>query len=380
MATVGRKRLRGLWFSVHKWIGLLLMLLLIPISATGSLLVWTDWTDGLVNPQRYQVSEQTASLAPSAYANAARAVLRPDDRIASIAFPEEPGKPVVVTASRTPAPGAEQRPGPPPRYTVWLDPATAQIVDHADPGTGILRTLHVLHGSLMVPGVGRKIVGWLGWAMFASCLTGIWLWWPTIGSALRGFRWKRGRLFSGNLHHQVGIWIAIPLAVLSFTGAYISFPDFFRSVTSTIAGAPAGKGDAPRGPRQRPRPRPLADPMLTPDAALVAAGAGPAAVLSIRYPTERNAEWTLSLRSSDEEVAVDDRSGRILPSEGKEGPAAERTARLMRIVHDGHETNPVWQTIIFVAGLAPLVLGVTGLIMWLRNRGWRVRVASRAAA
>jgi uncharacterized iron-regulated membrane protein len=28
----------------------------------------------------------------------------------------------------------------------------------------------------------------------------------------------------------------------------------------------------------------------------------------------------------------------------------------------------LWQTIIFLAGLAPAVLGVTGFVMWLRRR------------
>ena len=60
-------------------------------------------------------------------------------------------------------------------------------------------------------------------------------------------------------------------------------------------------------------------------------------------------------------------------------PAAERTARLMRVIHDGHDTNAVWQTIIFLGGLAPLLLGITGVIMWLRTRGWRNRAAMRRA-
>ena len=41
--------------------------------------------------------------------------------------------------------------------------------------------MHVLHGSMMMPGWGRPIVGWVGVFMFVSCLTGIWLWWPLSG-------------------------------------------------------------------------------------------------------------------------------------------------------------------------------------------------------
>lgn len=370
MATTAKRRgLRKLWFSVHKWIGLILLLILIPLSASGSLLVWHDVTDGLFNPQRYQVSDAPASLPASAYAAAARTVLQPGARIATIELPQDAGRPVVVIASTGEA-GA--RPGPPPRYSVWLDPATAKVVDHADPGTGVMRMLHVFHGSLMIPGIGRKVVGWLGWAMLASCLTGIWLWWPTIGSALRGFRWKRGPLVSGNLHHQVGIWIAIPLAVLSFTGAYISFPDFFRGVASSLAGEPWPKGGEPRGPRSRPRP--VEQPALSPDTAVAAVRAGlPAGQpVAIRYPTERAAEWSIELAGTEPaERKVDDATGRLLPAGEENSPAAERAARLMRVVHDGHDTNLLWQIILFAGGLAPLVLGITGVMMWLRTRRWR---------
>ena len=64
-------RLRGYWLSVHKWIGILLAILIIPISLTGSALVWHDWLDEQVNPQRYAVTTGEARLTPSQYAAAA---------------------------------------------------------------------------------------------------------------------------------------------------------------------------------------------------------------------------------------------------------------------------------------------------------------------
>jgi hypothetical protein len=42
--------------------------------------------------------------------------------------------------------------------------------------------------------------------------------------------------------------------------------------------------------------------------------------------------------------------------------------------------GPVWQTIIFAGGVAPAVLGVTGLIMWLRRRGRRLAQTRLMAA
>lgn len=368
-----RRSARKLWFQVHKWLGLLLFLILIPLSASGSLLVWHDWTDGIFNPARYAVSDAPASREVAAYTQAAQSLLQPGARIASIELPEGEGKPVLVTASLPPKPGAAARPGPPPRYQVWLDPATARVVDHADASTGVLRFLHVFHGSLMIPGLGRQIVGWLGVAMLLSCISGIWLWWPTIGKAIRGFRWRRGPSLSGNLHHQVGIWIAIPLAILSLSGAWISFPSAMGAVERAFA-APKAKGPPPPDRRARP----AETTRLTPDAAASAAlaGAPRETLTTLRWPTEKSKDWTASIAGKGN-VAVDDATGTAKPARAGGGSPV---ARFMREIHDGHSYNVVWQTIIFLGGLAPLLLGITGVIMWLRTRQWRGRAAAMRKA
>jgi uncharacterized iron-regulated membrane protein len=56
VAQSSTMRLRGLWFSIHKYIGLCLFILIIPIAVSGAVLVWHDWFDEVLNPQRYAVS------------------------------------------------------------------------------------------------------------------------------------------------------------------------------------------------------------------------------------------------------------------------------------------------------------------------------------
>ena len=60
--------------------------------------------------------------------------------------------------------------------------------------------------------------------MLILSLTGIWLWWPRAASFVPGLRWRRAPYTSTNLHHTLGFWISIPLAVVSLTGIYLSFP------------------------------------------------------------------------------------------------------------------------------------------------------------
>ena len=367
-------RLRGLWFSIHKWIGIGLAVLIIPIALTGSALVWHDWLDETVNPQRYEVKSGEAALTPSAYAVAAQGALAPGEQVMSIRYPEHGGGPILITAAQAPQPGE----GRPARTNIWLDPADGRVLDKASSDAGLVRVFHVLHGSLMVPGWGRTIVGWVGVFMFLSCLTGLWLWWPVTGSVKRGFRWKRQNSTNANLHHQMGFWIALPLAMLSFTGFWISFPSLF----STFEASQPGKARAgPPPDRARAlRARPLARTALTPEAALTAAqphATGP--LVTVTWPTDQAPEWKIAYERAGgpAEVEVTDATGAV---KAPRPPRPETNARLMRRLHDGTGMGLVWQIVIFIGGIIPALLAVTGLVMWWRSRGWKAALKRKRGA
>jgi uncharacterized iron-regulated membrane protein len=241
----------------------------------------------------------------------------------------------------------------------------------AEIAKGATMTMHRLHGSLLIPGVGRKVVGWLGWAMFLSAATGLWLWWPRAGF-LKGLRWRRGASQLFNLHHTVGFWLCLPLAALSLTGVYISFPQTARTLFGVAEAAPRPTGPGRADPRFAP---PLAQPQTTAESAVAAAlAAVPGArVTTLNTPTvgDRPA-WRIEL-AGGRQVRVDDATGKA-----KLGPA--RTAgeggrdplsAWMRKVHDGGDTPLLWRLVITLAGLAPTVLGLSGLVMWLRRRARR---------
>jgi len=362
VAKSTKKQLRALWLQVHKWIGLLLAVLIIPISVTGAALVWHDWLEAQLDPQRHAVLGP-AGLPPSAYAAAASAALAPDERLTALRFSPE-GEPVVAVASKLAAGG-----GRPERINTWLDPRDASVIERASANEGLVRVMHVIHGSMMIPGGwGRPLVGWVGVFMLVSCLTGIWLWWPLAGGVRSGFRWKRRNTLNANLHYLAGFWILIPLAMLSFTGAWISFPSVFSAFESGPSRGPGGPG----GPAQ-----PLAATQTSVDAAVVAATPrATGALLGVGWPTEREASWTIQFATdgAPAEVKVADAGAVVAPPEP---PQPETLARTMRRWHDGTDMGVVWQVVIFLGGIIPALLSVTGLIIWWRARQARRR--SRAA-
>src|SRR5262245_59671361 len=222
-------RLRTAWWAIHRWIALMLCLLLVPIAISGALLVWHDELDALVHPARFAVTGN--STAPiSNYLDSARGALPANFTPMVVRFPAEEGRPITVMARGEEA-GTRQL------LTVYLDPPSGRVLDVVNFRSSVFGFLHRFHENLTIPEYsGRAIVGWAGVGMLILSLTGLWLWWPRNGVFRAGLRWRRaGDATIGNLHYLLGFWIALPLTFVSLTGIYLSFPQTARSAMSAIA-------------------------------------------------------------------------------------------------------------------------------------------------
>lgn len=401
--------LRRLWLNVHLWIGVGLAVLLIPISISGGLLVFHDDLDALINPQRYAITGAQPALPPSAYlAKAAEAVAKDPAnlRATGVRYSDEDGPIRVVTRA------ANSQPGTRPRFvTVFLDPPTANVLDVMEFGSSFIGFLHVFHENLMLPQYnGRQIVGWAGVGMLILSLTGIWIWWPRNGGFLKGLRWTRSPRFTFNLHSMLGFWISIPLAAVSLTGIYLSFPQTARDLMSSVATVtPNARGGF--------NADVMRQPALTADRALeIARQAEPNAVPVVVFlPTQqrdegnrapdanrggeggRNAQanrgaeggrpagpgpsWRVQLTRVDSgqnvTVMVDDRSGRAAPTIVPQ--SGDRAASWIRWIHEGSHSGPVWAFIVLLTGIFPTIFAVTGIIMWLRKRAGKKALKQGAA-
>jgi uncharacterized iron-regulated membrane protein len=395
-----RQAWRKAWWQVHKWLGLALMILFVPLGLSGVVLAWDDAIDHGLNPQRY-AAHGPATLPPSVYAAAASGALGPGALISQIRYPKEDG-PVVVMAMAAPrgdrardaggdgkdgARGGEghrrhhhddqgqpqaqgdARPngksGRMPRATVWLDPRSARVLDVQKGDGGLIRLAHNFHGNLLVPAFGRALVGLLGIAMFLMAVGGLWLWWPPVGSMIKGFRWRRGdRRLDTNLHHLAGFWIALPLAAQAFTGVWMSWPQMM---------AAAGLAPARTGPMERARMVPAAVTALTADRALADAQAAvPGQPATIAWPIGDSGQWRVTIGRN--EMLVDDATGAASPAPPRPGNGL---AMAMRHYHDGTTLGTPWRVLMVLFGLSPTLLAITGLTMWLRGRRWRKAAAER---
>jgi uncharacterized iron-regulated membrane protein len=203
--------------------------------------------------------------------------------------------------------------------------------------------------------------------MLVLSLTGLYLWWPRHGQWSRAFAWRRSPATSSNLHYMTGFWICFPLVLISLTGIYLAWPQQGRGLLSSVAPMTA---QPPRG--GGPGGQVMANPTRSPSEIFATASARPnSAVNAIFYPNQTGA-WRVRLREEGKTepvmIMINDRSGDISVVQPLSG---DRTASWIRWLHEGSHSGEVWRFVVFLSGIMPAVLGVTGILIWLRQRRQR---------
>ncbi len=371
MRQLARPSLRSIWVQAHLWLGLTAGVIGALIGVTGSILVYDHDLDRLLNPQRYGVSGPEVSLPFSGYAQRAAEALEGRAHPTGIRLPDGEVGPVMVFA----------RSGAGPFQRVYLDPPTGRVLDSVS-GRDYLGWLHSFHESLTLREYsGREIVGVVGIALLISSLSGIYLWWPGRGAWRHGLRFRRGFTLSRNLHYTLGFWGALVLAMLSFTGVFLAFPDAGRKAVAVFGSV----SSSPRG-IQAPE---SSGALIGPDEAVkIAKGLYPGAnVIGLGLPAGPRGAYRVNLREpgdasprSGTVMFIDPRSRAILHRADR----ASRTAGdgfilWQRILHEGSAFGVPGRFVTFLGGLLPPLLMVTGLMMWLRKRRRRASPSLLAA-
>jgi uncharacterized iron-regulated membrane protein len=337
---------RRVWVQVHLWLGLTLGVLGVFIGITGAILVYDHEIDAWLNPQRYATTGPQVALRYDDYIGRI-----PQGRVINLRLPEFEGGPIVALARGRDG-GQFHR--------VWIDPPTGRVLDAA-PGGGFVGWVHRFHENLTLREYrGREVVGLVGIAMLVSSLTGLYLWWPARGRFRQALGMRQGIAASRNIHYLSGFYGALVLALLSFTGIWLAYPDAARNLL----------GAAPRA-IQAPEPAGGQEP-VGPDAAVNAARAlyPNARVTGLSVPAGPRGVYRVNLRSGEDAVAVflDPASGSVLRryDPATQG-AGDRFLAAIRLLHTGDGFG-LGRMILFLAGLLPAILAVSGALIWLRAR------------
>lgn len=362
-------RRRQLWLSVHRWLGIVLLVPMAVLGLTGSAQVWPEETEALLNPQR----EVAASADPAAitvdHVAAARAALADYGPVTRIEL-GEPGSPIIAST----APYAEPPfgVGGPVSQQAFVDPASAEVIDNVASAGGFMWYMHFIHGLFLIPGIGRQVVGIMGLFLTVSAVTGIYVFWPGVKRMVAALKWQKrdGKML--NLHRQSGFVLSLVLVVEAITGAWISFPGFFAMLVEPGVEQPARppRGGGPQG-----------TPIEAEDEAWIAAlAAGQAAFAgrptAIAGPTAESRAWSVTLAGEGVNGTVTVPLGGGLPvveeaaaMDGPPPPATRAGAVFMwmRQVHYAVIGGIAWQVLVFLSGIALTFLAMSGIWVWARR-------------
>jgi uncharacterized iron-regulated membrane protein len=378
MAGIVRRKLtwRSILQQIHLWLGVLLCLPLLALGISGSILVFHHEIEDLFRDRAGVSAVGMPHSAPEILA-AAQATA-PDRTPLMLRMPDAAGEPAAVRLSR---PLGERGPagGSPFAGTrqVLIDPVSLATVDSANAAAPVMRFLHDLHGNLLIGGRdGRVVVGWFGVVMVFMCLSGVVLWWPrgrwgaafTIRRGARGFRLHR------DLHGALGIWSLAVLFIVSFSGAYLAFPqEIGAAITSVFPGRDLRAAAA----ALRVQPVRNAAPIDLEKAVAVAQdAAGPSSLRAAFLPARPDQPMRLALaREGHGEgapmvtVFVDPWSGKVVEiHDPRAFTTGETILAWQRAIHEGSGLGPVYKLLVFLSGIAIPVFAVTGVMMWLIKR------------
>lgn len=378
------------WVLTHRWASLVLGLLLLVETTSGAVLLYQPEINELVHPERYTV---TPSATPVNLLDALRSV--------QATYPE-----LGVTSASIEDGGA---------YVISGDGDAAAFVD---PGTGsvtlgeqslwIMRLLVNIHEcaltcdgypayqawmnaplDLLSTGMtlGGFLLGTLGVVLLLLVVSGIVIWWPGIRGWISGFVVRRGRgpyVRDLDLHRVVGIAMVPFLFLWAFTGASFEFAWPEQVYFALLPGEST--------------PEPTVEPGTGPqirfeDAMATAVAAHPRMHVSGLYestPADPGGSYGVSLENAagtaEGYVSVDSHGGGV----GDYYPRADDASRpfteqlwddgTVYELHFGTIVGGWWRIVWLVCGLSPILLGITGVTIWLtKRRGRRTRRARTAA-
>ncbi|HEX3484512.1 MAG TPA: PepSY-associated TM helix domain-containing protein [Micropepsaceae bacterium] len=368
------RSLRKSLVQVHLWFALILALPMIIIGISGSALLL----------QREILAASIPSAGTAGTSQPIPAIIAAAQRAA----------PAGTAASRYELPARERAASTVrfhpasddgPEVDVYVDPVSLKVLGTSEvvergPLLAFFITIHAF--LAMPPPIGLPFVGWTGVVMTLMGISGLVLWWPAKGQWRRAFvmrRGMRGLPFYFEFHRIAGIWGLLVLLAVSISGIYLTFPQKIgpfvkahiageETVTQPKAGFVPGSG--PIGPAQAIA---LADAAVANArvAALELPGADKTFVVELEpqgwSPTDPRVTVVLDAETAAISF-IDDPRNYSFP---------DQLLNWQHLLHFGVGLGWGWTVLVFLSGLMPLLLAVTGLTVWWKKR--QARKSNRLA-
>lgn len=363
------KKLRNTVFILHRYLGLVLGLVLIIVGLTGSLLVFQhEISDFILHQQIEKITPQGRSLPIATILERVQThyAQQPDITARRVYLPATSDEPInIYLKSKTDE-----------WAIVYVNPYTGAVLGDSLSGQDIwqqfLMKVYELHYALLAGDFGIKLVGVVGLLTCILIITGIFLWsgWRKL---IAGFKIKwnaHPKRVSFDIHKVAGIVTAIFLFLTFFTGFCWNLGEIARPIIYAVTFSSMPADDAKSSPVANKSPLPFSDRFLeVADAALPEFR-----TIYVALPAdsdEPNGAFIIRKSSSphsniwDSSVFIDAYNGKILRVDnGLTASLGTKLENAFGSLHYGTFWGLPSRILYVFVGLAPLILFITGFTMY----------------
>lgn len=360
--------MRRYWIAAHLYVGLSIGLVFAFAGLTGSLLVFYNEIDRLINPELIVVP-QGQKHSYQSVVNVLAENFPERDRTWRLEVPQSPNIPIYARYYK-PQEKAHLAFAP---LIVAINPYTLDIINERFWGDYLMTWIYDLHYTLLMDLTGRTIMGIIGVFCLISVGSGIYLWWPKQGKWRNAFAF---RLRSGylrklyDIHTLLGIYGLVLLLAIIISGLLLEVPQWFTPLINKVSSI-----------SQKPNVISIDEDgystISIDDAIKIAKQEFPNAQLRwIETPDDEDGVYTIRLKQPLEVgnrfpktyVWVNQYNGDVLEiKDPKHNTSGDTFMDWQHPIHSGEAFGLVGRIIVFLTGFIPPILLVTGFLRWRRK-------------
>jgi uncharacterized iron-regulated membrane protein len=352
--------IRKLVFQIHLYVGLVVGLLLVSAGLTGSVLVWKNEIDALLHPELLRVEPAQSRIS-----------LQQVVETAARAFPDRPA--AFIQMARSPWESVEVNTAGADPLQVYVDPYRGTVLGARRPTETFANALFYWHTSLLSGEMGERVMGTAALLLLVLVLSGLVVWWPGMRRWADGLRvkwsanWKRVNF---DVHRAGGFWSVPFLTVVAVTGSSLVFHDSYMAGLNWATRSPS----RPASPMVSPRPGEARLPLdhlveranrALPGGEVTYVTLSQATTAPVVVRKKLPAELHPNGRNF---IYLHPQTGEVLVVENAlTAPSGARAYNILYPIHIGRWGGVASRVLYSLLGLVPLLLFVSGLLMW-RNR------------
>jgi uncharacterized iron-regulated membrane protein len=358
--------------KIHFYLGITCGLIASFSGLTGSLYVWQPEITAILNPKLLKVENIQNIKETTILTSVASLTEIHKDSLSRIFLPYREQQTISILFKNG--------------KTNYYHPVTKKILGEKSASISFFENLLNLHRTLGIPHIGKYIMGTSTILFFLFLLTsGAYIWWKAYANNLQeGFKlkWKHNkRKFNFNLHKAFGIYFLVPLLIVAFTGSYFTYYSYYKSALKVIDDNNTTSVNQQNNTLENP---------TTFNKVLLNEGET-YALIAIYFPLEKAGNYRFRyikdrfIKAGFRKTKELEMSGSgkvILLSDFRYDSNSDRVAAQFYPFHIGEIAGLIGRILVFVSGIIPLVLLISGFRIFLfkkrnKRRGIKVDYESK---